>query len=62
MEKSGKDAGTIKMATGWERGVDSKWRYETPDFEYHPAGDLGYSRLLENSPGTGSLKIFLTGK
>lgn len=47
MEKSGKDAGTIKAATGWERGADSKWRYETADFEYHPAGDLGYSRLLE---------------
>ena len=47
MEKSGKDAGTIKMATGWERGADSKWRYETSDFEYHPAGDLGCSRLLE---------------
>lgn len=62
MEKSGKDAGTIKAATGWERGADSKWRYETADFEYHPAGDLGYSRLLENSPGMGSLKIFLTGR
>ena len=23
--------------------ADSKWRYETADFEYHPAGDLGYS-------------------
>ena len=28
MEASGKDAKTIKMATGWERGVDGLWRYE----------------------------------
>lgn len=59
MEKSGKDAGTIKMATGWERGVDSKWRYETPDFEYHPAGDLGYSRLLEKQSWYGEFENLL---
>ena len=23
----------VKMATGWEKGMDGKWRYETPDFE-----------------------------
>ena len=23
----------VKMATGWEQGMDGKWRYETPDFE-----------------------------
>lgn len=39
METAGKDAKSIKMATGWERGSDSKWRYETADFEYHPRGD-----------------------
>lgn len=59
MEKSGKDAGTIKMATGWERGADSKWRYETPDFEYHPAGDLGYSRLLEKQSWYGEFENLL---
>lgn len=32
MESSGKDAKAIKMATGWERGADGKWRYETEDF------------------------------
>lgn len=32
MEKAGKDALTIKQATGWERGADGKWRYEIPDF------------------------------
>ena len=31
MEKAKKDAKTIKMATGWERGSDGKWRYETGD-------------------------------
>ena len=33
------NARKIKFATGWERGADGKWRYETPDFEYHPKGD-----------------------
>ena len=23
----------VEMATGWEQGMDGKWRYETPDFE-----------------------------
>jgi len=31
MEKAGKDAKAIRMATGWEKGVDGKWRYEIPD-------------------------------
>jgi len=31
METSGKDAKTISLATGWEKGVDGKWRYEVPD-------------------------------
>ena len=31
MEEAGKDAKSIKMATGWERGTDGKWRYETGD-------------------------------
>ena len=31
MEEAKKDAKTIKMATGWERGTDGKWRYETGD-------------------------------
>lgn len=28
MEEAGNDAKSIKMATGWERGADGKWRYE----------------------------------
>lgn len=31
MEQSWKDAAKIKLATGWERGADGKWRYEIPD-------------------------------
>lgn len=33
MEAAEKDAKTIKMATGWERGADGLWRYETMDSE-----------------------------
>ena len=31
METDNKDAKTIRIATGWERGVDGKWRYEIDD-------------------------------
>lgn len=31
MEKNKKKAKAIKVATGWERGADGKWRYEIPD-------------------------------
>lgn len=33
MERQQKDAKAIKMATGWERGGDGKWRYEIMDGE-----------------------------
>ncbi|MBO7167453.1 MAG: hypothetical protein J6V61_01725, partial [Bacteroidaceae bacterium] len=33
MEADGRPAINIKMATGWERGKDGKWRYETEDFD-----------------------------
>lgn len=36
MEKAGKDAKTIRMATGWERGADGKWRYEVKDLYMLP--------------------------
>jgi len=32
MEADGKDAKAIRMATGWEKGVDGQWRYEIKDF------------------------------
>ncbi len=31
MERGGKDARAIKLATGWERGKDGKWRHEEGD-------------------------------
>lgn len=31
MEAAGKDAKTIRIATGWEKGKDGKWRYEILD-------------------------------
>lgn len=33
MEADGKDAKAIRMATGWERGADGKWRYEIEDLK-----------------------------
>lgn len=33
METANKDAKAIKLATGWERGADGKWRYEIPDVD-----------------------------
>ncbi len=50
MEKSGKDAKAIKLATGWERGADGKWRYEERDFEYRPLGDANKDALLKRQP------------
>ena len=47
MEKAGKDAKTIRLATGWERGADGKWRYEIPD-EYNIDGsDMILDRYIE---------------
>lgn len=39
MEDAGKDAKSIKTATGWERGSDGKWRYEVYDGESVFKGD-----------------------
>lgn len=50
MEKSGKNAKSIKIATGWERGADNKWRYEEEDFEYIPKGNAREKSLLEREP------------
>ena len=35
MESEKKDAKAIKMATGWERGADGKWRYEVGDVRFY---------------------------
>ncbi|MCL2042637.1 MAG: hypothetical protein FWG89_00710 [Treponema sp.] len=33
MEQAGKDAKAVRMATGWERGADGKWRHEIRDIQ-----------------------------
>lgn len=48
MEESGKDAKAIKLATGWERGADGKWRYETDDFDIDVKGLARRNSLYEN--------------
>jgi len=42
MERGGKDARAIKLATGWERGKDGKWRHEEGDnlLDLHYADDI----------------------
>ena len=35
METAGKDAKTIRLATGWEKGVDGKWKYEIAEFNWN---------------------------
>ena len=45
MEAEKKDAKAIKMATGWERGADGKWRYEIADMkEFDRYGNLLYRK------------------
>lgn len=34
MLKAGKDAKTIWRATGWQKGVEGKWRWEMPDGKF----------------------------
>lgn len=38
MLDAGKDAKTIKLATGWEKGGDGKWRMEIPDVKLKTVG------------------------
>lgn len=56
MESADKGAKAIKLATGWERGADGKWRYEVSDgtIKENPkyetvrdeAGLIGYKTTL----------------
>ena len=50
MEDAKKDAKAIKLATGWERGADGKWRYEIPDLKYFGKGDAGYKKARGKQP------------
>ncbi|MDR1195733.1 MAG: hypothetical protein LBL00_04555 [Endomicrobium sp.] len=54
MEKAGKSVNLIRLATGWEKGGDGKWRYEIEDFVFNDEiflrikkGELKTARLYE---------------
>lgn len=47
MEEAKKDAKAIKMATGWEKGVDGKWRYEIPDAKIKDTIDVGGGNIVK---------------
>lgn len=47
METAGKDALAIKMATGWERCTDGKWRYEIPDIKVIRQPEMTVNRTEE---------------
>lgn len=47
MEEEKKDAKAIKMATGWERGADGKWRYEMPDAKIKDMKDIGGGHIVK---------------
>ena len=54
MEAAGKDAKTIRLATGWERGADKLWRYEVAD-EYNLTN---LEKRLQEELGNGSSKTW----
>lgn len=47
MEEEKKDDKAIKMATGWERGADGKWRYEMPDAMIKDTMDVGGGHIVK---------------
>lgn len=47
MERGKKDAKAIKLATGWERGADGKWRYEMPDAKIKDMTDFGGGNIVK---------------
>ena len=47
MEEAKKDAKAIKLATGWEKGVDGKWRYEMPDAKIKDMKDIGGGNIVK---------------
>lgn len=47
MKEAKKDAKAIKMATGWEKGVDGKWRYEMPDAKIKDTIDVGGGNIVK---------------
>lgn len=66
MEEQGKDAKTIWLSTGWERGKDGEWRNEIPDGEPKVIENtkkatvkdvIDAPELFESYPQLGDIKI-----
>jgi site-specific DNA-cytosine methylase len=47
MERGKKNAKAIKLATGWERGADGRWRYEMPDAKIKDMKDIGGGNIVK---------------
>lgn len=47
MERGKKNAKAIKLATGWERGADGRWRYEMPDAKIKVMKDIGGGNIVK---------------
>lgn len=70
METAGKDAKAIKLATGWERGADGKWRYEIDDSRstFSPKENailsevLDYPELFDAYPDLKNVRVMVTDK
>ena len=61
MEASNRDALSIKLATGWERGGDGLWRYEIDDSSYHAPSltkDGTIYKLSDVLVGKGARELF----
>lgn len=58
MEADGKDAKTIRLATGWEKGADKKWKYEIDDGEFVKEGFANMPEYEEWKKSTTKEKEF----
>ena len=52
------NARKIKVATGWERGADGKWRYETPDIKYTPVKNIEEGKFYQLSDFVNDKDLF----
>lgn len=50
MTSKGEDTKTIKLATGWEKGGDGKWRMEIPDLKWKTEATLPDGTKYERTP------------
>lgn len=52
MDVAGKDAKIIKVATGWEKGAEGKWRYETPPLKLKVKSQTDIDNLINKTEAT----------